>query len=112
MKKETKFVWDEKCDEAFRCPRDGLTKAPILKFLDFNKKFTLHTDASLEGLGLYLTQADENNIPHLIGFGGRSLNQHKKNYTIHKLEALALITGNRYFQQYLNPLRYTVIAKV
>ena len=69
-KKETKFVWDEKCDEAFGSLRDGLIQAPILKFPDFNKIFTLHTDASLEGLGFFLMQPDEDNIPHPIGFGG------------------------------------------
>ena len=100
-KKDVKFVWDDKCAEAFHTLKNGLIKAPVLKFPDFDKEFILHSDGCLTGIGFFLTQVDENNIPHPIGFGGRSLNKHEQNYAAHEIELLALLSGIRYFRQYL-----------
>ena len=54
QKKNKKFVWTEKCVEAFRRLKDLLTIAPILKFPDMDADFLVCTDASKEGLGRVL----------------------------------------------------------
>jgi hypothetical protein len=56
QKKRKKFVWTEKCAEAFRRLKDLLTSTPILKVPDMNRDFLVCTDASKEGLGGVLMQ--------------------------------------------------------
>jgi hypothetical protein len=56
QKKNKKFVWTEKCAEAFRRLKLLLTTAPILKVPDMDVDFLVCTDASKEGLGGVLMQ--------------------------------------------------------
>ena len=56
QKKNKKFVWTEKCVEAFRRLKELLTKAPILKVSDMDADFLVCIDASKEGLGGVLMQ--------------------------------------------------------
>jgi hypothetical protein len=56
QKKNKKFVWTEKCAEAFRSLKELLTTTPILKVPDMDADFLVCTDASKEGLGGVLIQ--------------------------------------------------------
>jgi hypothetical protein len=56
QKKNQKFVWTEKCTEAFRRLKELLTTTPILKVPDMDADFLVCTDASKEGLGGVLMQ--------------------------------------------------------
>jgi hypothetical protein len=58
QKKNKKFVWNEKCVEAFRRLKDLLKTMPILKVPDMEKDFLVGTDTSKEGLGRVLMQDD------------------------------------------------------
>ncbi|EPS59216.1 hypothetical protein M569_15593 [Genlisea aurea] len=53
------FQWTSECQEAFDTLKQLLTDAPLLKVPDFNKPFTLITDASQVGLGGVLLQDDQ-----------------------------------------------------
>jgi hypothetical protein len=56
QKKNKKFVWMEKCTEAFRRLKELLTTVPILKVPDMDADFLVCIDASKEGLGGVLMQ--------------------------------------------------------
>jgi hypothetical protein len=56
QKKNKKFVWTEKCTEAFRRLKELLTTTPILKVPNMDADFLVCTDASKEGLGGVLMQ--------------------------------------------------------
>ena len=58
QKKNKKFVWTEKCMEAFQRLKELLTTTPILKVPDMDADFLVCTDASKEGLGGVLMQDD------------------------------------------------------
>ena len=51
QKKNKKFVWTEKCTEAFRRLKELLTTTPILRVPDMDADFLVCTDTSKEGLG-------------------------------------------------------------
>jgi hypothetical protein len=51
LKKGVKFVWDNKCEEAFHTLRAQLTTAPVLAQPDNTKPFDVYYDASSTGLG-------------------------------------------------------------
>ncbi len=68
-----------------------LKEPPVLAYPDFYLSFTLHTDASEEGMGAILYQCQEGKL-RVIGYGSRTLTTTEKNYRLHsgKLEFLAL----------------------
>ena len=77
---------------------------------DYEKPFTLHVDASRKGLGAVLHQEQDGTL-HVIAYASRSLAGSEKNYTVHKLEFLALkwaITSK--FHQYLYGKKFTVFT--
>ena len=46
MKKTTKFVWDDKCEESFKILKERLTTAPVLALPYGTKNFEVYTDVS------------------------------------------------------------------
>lgn len=63
----------------------------IMAYLDYDKPFIVHTDASKDGLGAVLYQR-ENGKTRVIAYASRSLTSTQNNYNLHagKLEFLAL----------------------
>jgi len=51
QKKNNKFIWTDKCEEAFQKLKELLTTTPILRILDMDQDFLVCTDTSKEGLG-------------------------------------------------------------
>jgi hypothetical protein len=72
LKKEIKFHWDDKCEEAFHTLRKLLTTAPVLAQLDNTKHFDVYCDASGTGLGCVLMQNNR-----VIAYASRALRNHE-----------------------------------
>ena len=53
-RKEVKFDWDDRCEEAFLELKRRLTSAPILIVQDRGQGYTVYCDASRAGLGCVL----------------------------------------------------------
>ena len=51
LKKDTKWVWSQWCDEAFQNLKIAIASEPILKLPDFELPFEVHTDASDKAIG-------------------------------------------------------------
>jgi hypothetical protein len=101
QKKNKKFVWIEKCAEAFRRLKVMLKTTPILKVPDMDKDFLVCTDASKEGLGIVLMQYDR-----VIAYISRKLRRHEENYAMHDLELLAIVYALRVWRNYLIGLKF------
>lgn len=91
LKKDKRFQWTAECQESFRKIKELLSKEPVLLAPNFNKPFTLHTDASDEGVGAALSQADENGNFRPISYFSKKLNKHQKGYSVIEKELLAVI---------------------
>ena len=63
-----------------RILKDKIQSAPVLVFPDFDKLFLLETDASKEGLGIVLSQKQDDGCYHPVVFGSHSLTPSEKNY--------------------------------
>ncbi|XP_021719421.1 uncharacterized protein LOC110687105 [Chenopodium quinoa] len=50
MKKDKKFEWDVKCEEAFQLLKQKLITAPVLTLLDDSGIYDVHSDASKNSL--------------------------------------------------------------
>ena len=68
LKKDVKFKWDAKCDEAFHTLRAHLTTAPVLAQTDNSKPYDVYCDASGTSFGCVLMQ--ENRV---ITYASRAL---------------------------------------
>jgi hypothetical protein len=86
LKKEVKFHWDDKCEEAFHTLRKLLTTAPGLAQPDSTQPFNVYCDASGTGLGCVLMQNNR-----VIAYASRVLWNHEQNYPTHDLELAAVI---------------------
>ena len=95
-KKDTQFHWTDKQQLAFDTLKQKLCEAPILQHPDFDKTFTLTTDASNEGLGAILSQDG-----HPCCYISRTLNPPEKNYSTTEKELLAIVWPIKRLRQYL-----------
>ena len=109
-RKETTWKWTEEHQRAFEQLKRCLCSPPVLAFPDWNKEFTLTTDASSIGLGAVLEQADNDGQLHPIGYASRVLNPAERNYSATDREALALVWGIKHFYTYLAPRPFTVFT--
>ena len=79
--------WDE---ISFLLLKRLCTEAPVLAYTDYTKPFKVHTDASEEGLGAILYQAQDDRTDKVIAYASHSLKKSKRKYHSSKLEFLAL----------------------
>ena len=86
LKKGVKFVWEDKCEEAFQTLKVRLTTAPVLATPNSTKPFDVYCDASGTGLGCVLMKDNR-----VIAYASRALRNHEKNYPTHDLELAAVI---------------------
>ena len=63
-------------EEAMQVLKERIMSVPVLVFPDFNKPFLLETDASKEGLGVVLSQKQDDGCYHPVAFGSRMLMHH------------------------------------
>ena len=59
---DCEFVWTNQCDISFQMLKDTLCSAPILKYPDTSKLYTLYTDASKYGWAGVLTQSHTSTV--------------------------------------------------
>jgi hypothetical protein len=96
LKKEVKYRWNDKCDEAFRTLRKLLTTAPVLAQPDNTQPFDVYCDASRTGPGCVLMQNDR-----VIAYASGVLQNHEQNYPTHHLELAAVVHALKIWRHHL-----------
>jgi len=100
-KKDIPFHWDQAEEQAFHDLQSALTSALVLILLDYEKLFTLITDASDYMTGSILEQEDAFGRSHPVAYFSKSLQPTERNYEIHDKELLAIIHSLKHFCHYL-----------
>jgi hypothetical protein len=90
LKKNTPFIWNDKCTEALDKVITILTSEPILTHPDPNKPFELEVNASNYATGAILFQQDNRRKPHPLSFHSKTLLKEEMNYDIYNKELTAL----------------------
>ena len=89
--------------------KEKIQSMPVLVFPDFDKPFLLEMDESKEGLGVVLSQKQDDGCYHPMAFGSRTLTLSEQNYHSSKLEFLALKWSvTEHFKEYLAYALFTV----
>jgi len=106
LKKNVKInLKDPTYVEAFEKLKHLISSHPILRYPNFEKKFTLTTDASNYAIGSVLSQDG-----HPICFASRTLNNHEKNYSATDKEFLAILWSVNYFRPYLYGNKFKILT--
>jgi transposase InsO family protein len=110
MKKNVHFNWNEQCQAAFEKIKVLLVSSPTLRFPDFTREFIICCDASDCGLGVILSQVDEDGKEYVVSYGSRALSKEEKNYSVSERECLSVIFGVTSFRCYLHGRHFTVFT--
>jgi len=100
-KKDVPFYWDDAEEQVFCDLQSALTSAPVLILPDYEKLFTLITNASDYMTGSILEQEDAFGRSHPVAYFSKSLQPAECNYEIHDKELLAIIHSLKHFCHYL-----------
>jgi hypothetical protein len=96
LTKGAKFVWGQKCKDAFHALRQHLTTTLVLAQPDNSQPFDVYCDASGTGLGCVLMQNNR-----VIAYASRALRPHEQNYPTHDLELAAVVHALKMWRHYL-----------
>ena len=85
-RKEVRFDWDDRCEEAFQELKRRLTTAPILIVPDKGQGYTMYCDASRAGQGCVSMQSGR-----VMAYGSLQLKNHEQNYPMHDMELVVVV---------------------
>jgi hypothetical protein len=80
------YEWEGACDETFETLKGILVKASVLKLLDFDKEFEIHSDASDFAIRGVLVQEEKS-----VAFESKKLSETKRKWPTHEKEMWAVI---------------------
>lgn len=108
LKKENgPFKWTENAQAAFERLKSILTSPPILSPPDFNRPFTIQSDASDTGVGAVLTQQNEGE-EKVIAYFSAKLTKPQRNYAATEKECLGVILAIERFRPYVVGVKFFV----
>ncbi|PKU62531.1 putative mitochondrial protein [Dendrobium catenatum] len=112
MKKDTPFIWDDACHEAFNSIKQYLLNPPILAAPIPGKPLILYTAALEESLGALLAQTNEDGKENALYYISRRLIGAESKYSPIEKQCLALIFATQKLRHYMLSHKITLISKV
>lgn len=109
LRKNSKFLWTDECDDAFRTLKQILISAPVLSCPDFSLPFVIQCDASGYGLGAVLTQQHVDG-ERVVAYISRSLTKNERNFTVTERECLAVLWAIERLRPYIEGVKFSVIT--
>ena len=107
LKKDSRFQWTEKAEQAFLEIKNRMASHPILRTPDFNLPFCPACDSSNVAISACLFQVIDG-LEHPICYISQKLNKHQVSYSTIKKEALSLLTAVQRFCVYFGTNQVTV----
>jgi hypothetical protein len=87
LRKDMKFHWNDECQHGLDTLKENMFTILILVFLEWEKTFCVHVDASTIALRAILSQLGTRDLDHPITFASRKLSDPKNNYNTTKEKA-------------------------
>lgn len=101
--KKGAFEWSEAAHKSFVTLKQALVTAPVLGVPDFDKEFVVETDASKNGIGAVLMQAN-----HPLAFISRALGPRWQKLSVYEKELLAIVFAVQKWEQYLMGTHFVI----
>lgn len=109
LRKGSKFIWDDQCENSFRGIKDALVSAPILTCPNFDHPFILQTDASSYAVGSVLTQRYDDR-EHVICYLSRTLSRQERKYSATERELLSVLWSIEKLRCFLEGAKFSVVT--
>lgn len=106
-RKNTPFIWDKRCQDAFNTIKKSLSDPKILSYPDFSQPFIITCDASKIGCGAVLSQI-QNDIEVPIYFASKSFNKAEQRKAPVEQELIAVHWAVKQFRPYVYGSEFTV----
>ena len=106
VKKDKKWDWMGKQEEAFKELKKRFTEEPVLAASDIDKKMRMEVDVSDYATGGVLSMECGDRLWRPVAFLSKSLNETERNYEIHDKEILAIIRGLEAWIHLLEGVQY------
>ena len=100
LKKDTKFNFDESCQNSFEEIKSRQVEAPIMAKPDWNKEFEIMCDSSDFAMGAVLGQKAEK-VFKAIYYASKTFNEAQENYFTTEKEMLAIVFACENFRPYI-----------
>lgn len=101
LSSKVKFLWTEKCQNAFDLLKGLLISSPVLMAPRLDHPFKLAVDASDIGAGSVLLQEDSKGFEHPVCYYSKKFNPCQAKYSTIEKEALSLVLALQHFEVYL-----------
>jgi len=76
----------------------------------FDREFIIQTDASDVGVGVVLSQLDDDGVENPVAFGSQSLSARERNYSTTEKRAYAIVYALRHFRVYLLGRQFKLVT--
>ena len=103
-----KKAWGVKQVETIKLIQKILLNAPVLEHPNWDRLFTVATDASQFGIGAVLYQKDKDDKMHIIHLHAQSFTKGQKNYLATKRELLAMIAPLKKWRHILMGRKFAI----
>ena len=100
LEKDTKFNFDESCQNSFEEIKSILVEAPIMEKPNWNREFEIMCDASDFAMGAILGQKAEK-VFKAIYYANKAFNEAQENYSTTEKEMLAIVFACEKFRPYI-----------
>ena len=100
LEKDTKFNFDELCQNSFEEIKFRLVEAPIMAKPDWNREFEIMCDASDFAMGAVLGKKAEK-VFKAIYYASNTFNEAQENYSTTEKEMLAIVFACEKFRPYI-----------
>ena len=110
LRKDTKWMWTERQEEAFKKAKSLLHSDSLLVHYDEAKPLIVACDASSYGLGAILSHCMDDGSELPVAFASRTLSSAEKRYSQLEKKALAIIFAVRKFHDYIYGRRFILYS--
>jgi RNase H-like domain found in reverse transcriptase/Reverse transcriptase (RNA-dependent DNA polymerase) len=107
--KDTKFDWNDQCQEAFETLKGRFLQKPVLMMPDYSKPFQIESDASKYASRAVLTQMDSNGDRHLVAFLSKMFTDTERQYEIYDRELLGIVQALKKWWHYIQGSGHTTL---
>ncbi|GBM03940.1 Retrovirus-related Pol polyprotein from transposon 17.6 [Araneus ventricosus] len=102
--------WTEACEEAFQELKGKLIDKPVLYSPNFNREFIVQTDSSDMGMGVVLSQLNENKEEHPILYLSKKFSNVERKYCTTEKECASIIFAIKRLHYYLDGQNFTIMT--